>query len=85
MMHPSTVNVPCGDALIAALIRTYFGKGGLFVHFNVLDVKTLRQAQLEPEKFRNLQVRVCGWSARFVNLSKEMQELFIAQAEALAP
>lgn len=83
MLHPSAVNAPGGEAIVASLIKTYFSKGGLFVHFNVLDARILRQAQLEPEKYRNLQVRVCGWSARFVTLSKEIQKLFIAQAEAL--
>ena len=40
-----------------------------------------KAAQKNPEKYANLQVRVCGWSAYFVNLSKAEQDAFIQQAE----
>ena len=41
----------------------------------------LRAAQREPQKYKNLQVRVCGWNVYFVNLSKQEQDEFIARAE----
>lgn len=83
MLHPSAVRGPDGAGLIAELVRTYFRLGGFFIHFNIFDAETLKKAQREPEKYRNLQIRVCGWNSRFIDLSPEMQETFIAQAEAL--
>ncbi len=84
MLHPSVLKGIDGVGLIAELIRTYFCQGGLFTHFNIFDAETLKKAQQEPEKYSNLQVRVCGWNSRFIDLSPEMQATFIAQAEALA-
>ena len=51
------------------------------LHGNVFSPDDLKKAQHEPEKYKNLQVRVCGWNAYFVNLSKEEQDAFIKQAE----
>ena len=65
------------------LLDTYFRKGGFAMHGNVFDADTLKKAQANPEKYRNLQVRVCGWNAYFVNLSKVEQDCFIRQAEAI--
>jgi len=81
MLHPSAVGEADGARVIADLIRAYFAEGGLFVHFNVFDAEALREARREPEKYTNLQVRVCGWNARFIDLTPEMQECFIAEAD----
>lgn len=43
------------------------------VQFNVFSADTLISAQKEPEKYRDLQIRVCGWNVYFVNLEKQMQ------------
>ena len=51
------------------------------MHGNVFRAEDLKAAQIEPEKYANLQVRVCGWNVFFVNLSKEEQDAFIKQAE----
>lgn len=56
------------------LIRTYFEKGGQFFQGNVTDVEELIKAKAEPEKYPNLIVRVGGYSAKFVNLTKDLQE-----------
>ncbi|NLF31898.1 MAG: hypothetical protein GX591_13545, partial [Planctomycetes bacterium] len=85
MLHPSAVHGPNGARVIADLVRTYFALGGLFVHFNVFDAKALKDARRHPERYANLQVRVCGWNARFIDLTPEMQECFIAEAEKLEP
>ena len=53
------------------------------MHGNVFCADELKKAQREPEKYKNLQVRVCGWNAYFVNLSKIEQDCFIKQAEGL--
>lgn len=52
-------------------------RGGLEVQFNVVSAKTLREAQISPEKYKNLVVRVSGYSAYFVKLEKELQDEII--------
>ena len=68
---------------MAALLKAYCRRGGQTIQFNVFDAGTLRAAQAHPERYATLQVRVCGWNAYFVNLSREAQDLFIQQAEVL--
>ena len=79
-LHPSALAGEDGAELIVDLVRTYFAAGGQSIQFNVFDAETLRQAQQDPERYASLQVRVCGWNARFIDLSKEAQEAFIAAA-----
>lgn len=64
------------------MVSVYFNAlEGQEVQFNVVDGKTLQDAQKTPEKYRDLIVRVAGYSARFVELAKEMQDDIIARAE----
>jgi len=66
----------------ALMIRTYLvDLKGLEVQVNVIDSKTLRDAQKHPEKYKDLIIRVAGYSARFVELAKEMQDDIIARTE----
>ncbi len=83
MLHPSAVQGRDGLKAITALLKAYCRQGGQAIQFNVFDAGTLRAAQAHPEQYATLQVRVCGWNACFVNLSRESQDLFIQQAEAL--
>lgn len=83
MLHPSTVTGDEGIKVLVWLIRTFIAHGGSGIQFNIFDSATLRDAQKHPEKYTNLQVRVCGWNARFIDLTTEAQETFIKQAEAL--
>ena len=62
-----------------SLIRTYFKLGGMQTQINVVDKETLEEAQRFPEKYRNLIVRVSGWSARFTTLSKALQDDIISR------
>ncbi len=80
MLHPSSIGGGEGLKSFISLIYTYFSKGGFAVHFNVFDAETLVDAQKQPENYETLQVRVCGWNAYFVNLSKEAQDEFICAA-----
>ena len=57
-----------------ALIRTYFRKGGQQVQLNVIDNEVLRQAKAEPEKHRNLLVRVGGYSDYFIKVPPGLQD-----------
>ena len=55
--------------------------GGFLVQFNIVDTATLRAAQKEPDKYRDLLVRVATYSAYFVELSSQLQEDIIARME----
>ena len=83
MMHPTSVRGDEGLEVLCALVRTFIGRGGSGLQFNIFDAALLRDAQAHPERYETLQVRVCGWNVRFNDLSREGQETFIAQAEAL--
>ena len=80
LLHTSAVKGEDGLLAFAALLKTYMQGGGFAIHFNVLNKEVLRNAQAEPEKYRNLQVRLCGWNVYFVDLSKQEQDDFILQA-----
>ncbi|MFX1569979.1 MAG: trans-4-hydroxy-L-proline dehydratase [Promethearchaeota archaeon] len=69
---------------LAHLIRTYFEMNGHHIQFNVVSADTLRAAQSNPEKYRDLIVRVAGYSDYFVNLGKELQEEIIRRTEHIA-
>lgn len=62
---------------LGSLIRSYFSLGAFHVQFNTVSTETLRKAQAEPELYKDLLVRVAGYSTQFVNLSPEMQEAII--------
>ena len=79
-LHASVFSGPEGISDVWRLVRTYFDRGGMAIQINVLDEATLRKAKAEPQKYRNLQIRVCGWNARFVDLPEEEQDDFIARA-----
>lgn len=64
-----------------SLIRTYFELGGEQIQPTVVDAKTLREAQKNPENHRDLIVKVGGYSTYFVDLGREIQEEVIARTE----
>ncbi|HJX05375.1 MAG TPA: glycine radical domain-containing protein, partial [Candidatus Nanoarchaeia archaeon] len=66
---------------LAKLVRGYFAMDGHHIQFNVVTADTLRKAQLEPEKYRDLIVRVAGYSDYFVDLSTSLQEEIIKRTE----
>ena len=81
MLHPSAVQGQKGLEVMKALVRQYHANGGCVVHFNVFSAEELRDAQAHPEKYENLQVRVCGWNVRWNDLDKIEQDKYIARAE----
>lgn len=83
MLHPTSVAGEEGIRILTSLIRTFIAKGGSGIQFNIFDAAILRDAQAHPEKYENLQVRVCGWNSRFNDLTPAAQETFIKQAEEL--
>lgn len=66
---------------LASLIKTYFNMGGKHIQFNVVNKETLVDAQKNPENYGDLIVRVAGYSAYFVQLSKDIQEDIISRTE----
>ena len=62
---------------IAHLIRSYFRMDGHHIQFNVINAETLRDAQKHPEKYKDLIVRVAGYSDYFNDLTPELQEEII--------
>jgi formate C-acetyltransferase len=66
---------------LAHLIRTYFKLDGHHIQFNVINAETLRNAQKHPEKYRDLLIRVAGYSDYFVDLSVELQNEIIKRTE----
>ena len=81
ILHPTAVEGEEGLTSFAALVRAYFKKGGHSLQFNVFSSELLKAAQREPQKYRNLQIRVCGWNVYFVELEKTMQNEFIKECE----
>ena len=80
---PSAVKGEDGLEVMYALLMTFCQRGGHAIHINVFDADTLRDAQAHPEKYGDLQIRVCGWNVLWNNINKEEQDGFIRQAEAL--
>ncbi len=66
---------------LVALTRTYMKHGGMHVQYNMVDSETMRRAQRNPEEYRDLVVRIGGFSAYFVLLTKEMQDDVIMRTE----
>jgi formate C-acetyltransferase len=78
--------VLAGEGLdrLANLIRAYFRLDGHHIQFNVLDAATLRAAQKDPDSYRNLIVRVAGYSDHFVDVGRDIQEEIISRTEQQA-
>lgn len=66
---------------LTSLIRTYFRLGGHHIQFNVVDAATLKDAQNHPELYRDLIVRVAGYSDYFNDLGEDLQNEIIARTE----
>ena len=81
MLHPSAVQGDDGLDALYGVIKTYIAKGGASIQFNIFDAQMLRDAQQSPEKYKNLQVRVCGWNVLWNNMSKVEQDSYIKRAE----
>jgi len=83
MLHPTTVSGTEGIDVIYGLLETYRKLGGSVIQFNIFSVDQLKDAQIHPEKYQNLQVRVCGWNILWNNMCKKEQDEFIKRAENL--
>ena len=80
-MHPSVLSREDGIVKLRDMTKAYFESGGMEVQYNVVDTETLRKAQDEPLKYRDLVVRIAGYSAYFVELGRDLQNDIIARHE----
>lgn len=80
---PSAVKGDDGLEAMCGLLMTFLKRKGHAIHVNVFDADTLREAQKHPEKYQDLQIRVCGWNVLWNNINKIEQDGFIKQAESL--
>ena len=80
---PSAVKGDDGLEAMYGLLMTFVKRGGNAMNINVFDADTLRDAQKNPEKYQDLQIRVCGWNVLWNNINKVEQDGFIRQAESL--
>jgi formate C-acetyltransferase len=78
---PQLLGDETGITKLAHLIRAYFKMDGHHIQFNVVTAETLREAQKDPEKYRDLIVRVAGYSDYFVDLSEKLQNEIILRTE----
>jgi formate C-acetyltransferase len=78
---PSLLEGEEGIGNFAHLVRSYFKLDGHHIQFNVVTAETLRSAQANPEKYRDLIVRVAGYSDYFCDLGKVLQDEIIARTE----
>jgi formate C-acetyltransferase len=79
--HPTAVDGEIGEKGLKILLKSYFYSKGLHVQYNVVSSKKLRDAQANPDKYKDLVVRVAGYSALFVGLDPDLQEDIITRTE----
>lgn len=84
MVHPSAVSGNDGLEAMYGLVMNYMKNNGICIQFNVFDAKMLRDAQSNPDKYKNLQVRVSGWNVLWSNMSKKEQDAYILRSEGLS-
>ena len=80
-IHPTALQANDGITKLEDVTKSYFDMGGMEVQYNVVDGKTLRKAQKDPDKYHNLVVRIAGFSAYFVDMTEAMQADIISRAE----
>jgi formate C-acetyltransferase len=78
-LNEDLVNTKRGQSNLGNMIQTFFALGAFHVQFNTISTETLRKAQEHPENYKDLLVRVAGYSTQFVNLSRSMQDAIIAR------
>ena len=80
-MHPSVLSNETSKRALRDLTQQYFDQGGMEVQYNVVSTDTMRKAQEAPEEYKDLVVRIAGYSAYFVELARTMQDDVIRRTE----
>jgi formate C-acetyltransferase len=80
-LNPATLRGGKGPEVLAGLLQGYFQLGGMQLQWNLVDGEMLRAAQQRPEEYRDLIVRVSGYSAHFTDLERVVQDDIISRME----
>lgn len=80
-IHPSALSNEEGVRKLCDMVRIYMANGGAEVQFNVVSTETMRAAQKDPDEYRDLVVRIAGYSVNFVELSRDCQDDLISRNE----
>ncbi len=83
MIHPSAVDGENGLRTFRVLVERFFAGGGVALNVNIVSPETLRDAQANPGKYENLQVRVAGWNVRWNDIPRKEQDEYIARIETV--
>jgi formate C-acetyltransferase len=78
---PSSLSGENGIAVLKSLILSFVRLGGYFLQIDTVNIDTLKKAQQTPGDYKTLSVRVSGWNARFITLTKEWQDMVIQRTE----
>lgn len=80
-IHPSSVSNDEGVKKLEAMTKAYFNQGGMEVQYNIVSAETMRKAQADPAAYRDLVVRIAGFSAYFVEMTPDLQNDIISRTE----
>jgi len=80
-IHPNAVRGLEGSKKLLDLTRAYMRRGGFHIQYNIVDSKVLKDAQDKPEEYRDLMVRVAGFTQYWVEIGKHIQDEVIARTE----
>ncbi len=80
-IHPTAIHGRTGTKKLLELTRGYMRKGGFHIQYNVVDSRILKRAQAHPEEYRDLLVRVAGFTQYWVEIGKPIQDEIIARTE----
>ena len=80
-IHPSAFSRPDGIDKLKQMTQAYMDAGGMEVQYNIVSSETMRAAQADPDTFRDLVVRIAGYSAYFIELSLDCQNDLISRTE----
>jgi formate C-acetyltransferase len=78
-IDPGFISGEEGPQILSSLIKSYAQMGGMQIQFNMTDMKILLDAQENPDAYKDLLVRVAGYSAYFTDLSKDVQDEIIGR------
>ncbi|EMR7683809.1 4-hydroxyphenylacetate decarboxylase large subunit [Yersinia enterocolitica] len=80
-LHPTSVHGSAGSRKLLELTRSYLRKGGFHIQYNIVDSQILRDAQRHPDNYRELMVRVAGFTQYWCEIGKPIQDEVIARTE----
>ena len=80
-VHPSAVNTQEATNALRDMTRSFFERGGMEVQYNIVGSDVMRAAQKDPAAYRNLVVRISGFSAYFNELAVPMQNDLISRTD----